>query len=484
VWISPFYPSPMVDFGYDVSDYCNIDPIFGTLEDFELLVKESHTRDIKIIIDFVPNHTSDEHAWFKESSSGRHNNKRDWYVWRDPSQDGGPPNNWKSIFGGSAWQYHPETQQYYLHTFHKRQPDLNWDNAEVREAMKNVVKFWMDKGVDGLRLDAVSWLSKDTRFRNDPLNPSYKPNEDDEYYEIVHSFSCEGPKLFDYLNELIDTVALYENRFMITEAYPDVTGDVAHYLNYYEKLHGSICAPFNFECISLPWDANTYRGFIDVYQESLMPGQPPIYNMGNHDKPRLASRIGRDAARTAAMLLLTLPGMPFIYYGDEIGMHDVKIPENKVKDPSATRQMGGRDPGRTPMQWDASDNAGFSGVEPWLPLADDYEEYNVLLESRNPQSFLDLYKFLLRLRNWSPVMKYGSYRSINVGSDDVFAFVREHDMERYTVVLNFSESEIEIDSKTLKGELIATTYMDNPEPLIINSYLLLRPNEGVIIEAV
>jgi alpha-glucosidase len=482
IWISPFYPSPMADFGYDVSDYTDVDPLFGTLLDFEKLVEEAHHRNIKIIIDFVPNHSSSKHPWFKESASSLNNPKRQWYTWRPPRQDGSPPNNWKSVFGGSAWQLDEKSGQYYLHTFLREQPDLNWDNPEVRAEMKKAAKFWLEMGVDGLRVDAVSWLSKDRKLRDDPLNPAYHKGVDDSYQELVHSFSSQGPHLFDYLNEIIDTAAEYDDRFVITEAYPDSPGDISYYLHFYGKLRTDICAPFNFECLSLPWDASTYRGFIDMYQQALLPGQPPVYNMGNHDKTRLATRIGRDSAKTAAMLLMTLPGMPFIYYGDELGMEDVAVPKDRVKDPFASPDGKGRDVVRTPMLWDTTAHAGFSDIEPWLPVGEGYRKLNAAVQAGDDTSFLNLYKVLLRIRNNVQTIKYGSYWSLDL-NDKIFGFVRENDMERYIILLNFSDTKAVAISKAIRGMVRLSTYMDNSHYSRVYGSLVLRPHEGVIIEA-
>lgn len=481
IWISPFYTSPMADLGYDVSDHRGVDPIFGTMEDFEELVHEAHGRGIRVFIDFVPNHTSDQHPWFKESRSSPDNPYRDWYVWRAAREDGSLPNNWLSVFGGPAWELDKTSGEYYLHTFMKQQPDLNWDNPEVREAMKNNMRFWLDKKVDGFRVDAVSWLSKDPQLRDDPLNPSYHPGQDD-YTKLVHSFSCEGPRLFDYLNEMVDVCAEYGDRFLITEAYSDVPGEISHYLSYYDKLHHNLCAPFNFEAIDFSWDAHTFRGFIDKFQESLLPGQPPIYVMGNHDKPRLATRLGRDSARTAAVLLLSLPGIPFIYYGDELGMANVEIEAGSIGAPPAPHEVTRRYSSRTPMQWNDGDNAGFSSHEPWLPPARDYKDYSVACETIDQRSFLNLYKKLISLRKESPALRFGTYRSLELGPD-VFGFVREMDMERYTVLLNFRGHEAKVHSEALNGEIALSSYMDERNAARIKHELTLRPHEGILIIA-
>lgn len=481
IWLSPFYPSPMADMGYDVCDYRNVDPSFGTLEDFDVLVEAAHRRGVRVFIDFVPNHTSDQHPWFKKSRSSKDNPYRDWYVWRPAREDGDLPNNWLSVFGGSVWELDEATNEYYLHTFMKQQPDLNWDNPAVREAMKENMRFWLARGVDGFRIDAVSWLSKDPELRSDPINPEYHSDQD-HYLKLVHNFSCEGPKLFDYLNEMVDVCAEFGNRFMITEAYPDVPGEISHYLNYYEKLHHNLCAPFNFECIAFPWDAASYRGFIDKFQESILPGQPPIYVMGNHDKPRLATRLGRPSARTAAMLLLTLPGIPFIYYGDELGMGNVKVGEDKQKTPGASKEVTRRYGARTPMQWSDAKNAGFTEGEPWLPPKEDYKEYNVGREMIDKDSFFNLYRRLIDFRKSSPALRFGTYRSIDLG-DKVFGFVRELNMERFTVVLNFSDQEEEVHSKALKGTVVFSTALDGDDFERVKDRLKLRPNEGIVILA-
>ena len=480
IWLSPFYPSPMADFGYDVCDYKGVDKIFGKMEDFDRLIDEAHKRDVRVIIDFVPNHTSSKHPWFLESKASIDNPKRDWYVWHE-GREGKEPNNWISVFGGSAWQKDEFTGQYYMHTFLKEQPDLNWNNPEVRQAMKDNMRFWLDKGVDGFRVDAVSWLSKDKSLRDEPLNPHYREGIDDPFKKLIHSFSSEGDKLFDYLNEMVEVCTQYGERFMITEAYPETDDEISHYIKYYDMLEYAVCAPFNFECITFPWDAPTYRGFIDLFQEALLPGQPPIYNMGNHDKSRLATRIGREAARTAAVLLLTLPGIPFIYYGDEIGMLDTKIPPENFQDPFATEGKS-RDPERTPMQWDNSQYAGFSSKDPWLPVADDHNQYNVVQEAEDPKSSLNLYRLLLRLRNSSEALKHGSYRSLDLGSD-VFGFVRDLDLERYTIVLNFSSEDREIESLGVKGRVVLSSYMDDIALGKVNKHLKLRPHEGLVISA-
>ncbi len=481
IWISPFYPSPMADFGYDVADYCSVDPSYGALNDFDELITKAHQRDIRVIVDFVPNHTSDQHQWFKQSKSSRYDSKRDWYVWRD-GKKGKPPNNWISSFGGSAWEFDKTTGQYYLHTFLKEQPDLNWDNHDVHLAMLSNMRFWLDRGVDGFRVDAVSWLSKDKQFKDDPLNPDYKP-KDDPNFKLLHHFSREGPKLFNYLNEMIDVCAEYDNRFMITEAYPDSDDSRNYYSKYYNHLHHNICAPFNFEAIELAWDARAYRIFINRLQKSILPGQTPIYVMGNHDKPRLASRLGDETARAAAMLLLTLPGMSFIYYGEELGMENAAINPGSINDPYATAKNPGRPQSRTPMQWSPETNAGFSKGQPWLPLSQGYTEKNVHKQMTNPNSFLNLYKTLIRLRTNTPAFKLGSYESLDFG-DQTLGFKRKLDKSEFLIIINFSSQPHIVSSNKIGGRLLLSNYLDILDLPTIERHLSLRPNEGVVISTV
>ncbi len=370
IWLSPFYSSPMADFGYDVSNYEDVDPLFGSLNDFNHLVNEAHRRGIKIFMDFVPNHTSCEHLWFVDSRSSPASLRRDWYVWSDPGSGGGPPNNWLSIFGGPAWEFDTETKQYYLHTFLKEQPDLNWHNPEVRSAMKDMMRFWLNKGVDGFRADAVYWLAKDPELNDDAKNPHFDAARHNPYESLVHTNSRNGPKLFVYLKELAAVVAEYPDRFLVTEVTPEHASNTEEYLSFYTKIDPKVLAPFNFDGLELMWEASKFKRFIDGYQEVMKRGYLPVYVLGNHDKPRLASRIGPTEARAAALMLLTLPGMPFIYYGDEIGMENTKLLYHQHQDQveNVPHSNLGRDPERSPMQWTDAKYGGFSGIKPWLPL--------------------------------------------------------------------------------------------------------------------
>lgn len=473
IWISPFYPSPMKDFGYDISDYCGVDPIFGTLEDFKLLLGAAHSRNIKVMVDFVPNHTSDQHSWFQQSRSSRDDPKRDWYVWRDAKPDGGLPNNWLAHFGGSAWTLDPTTGQYYLHSFLAEQPDLNWDNPQVREAMAAAVRYWMQLGVDGLRVDAINWLSKDQQLRDDPVDPNYIGAN--AYKSLLHTYSSMGPHLYEYLRDIESVLQEFDDRFMIVESYPDINGDQSHYLSFYRELDPRVVAPFNFEGISLPWDASAFRASMNAFVHKLRPSDVAVYSFGNHDKSRLASRFGKETTRTAAMMLLTLPGAPIVYYGDEIGMHDVAIPAEYVQDPFEKNNPGhslGRDPERTPMQWTDEKYAGFSTVDPWLPVSTDYPTNNVSRDLDNPRSLLNLYRQLLRLRTQTAALRSGVFEVIDT-APQVLGYTRSNETESYTILLNFSDQDI--DSHDINGALVVSTH----ERTDFDG--TLRAHEGVIL---
>ncbi|HEY1645346.1 MAG TPA: alpha-amylase family glycosyl hydrolase [Candidatus Saccharimonadales bacterium] len=478
IWISPFYKSPMADFGYDISDYRDVDPIFGSLDDFKRLVQEAHRRDIRVIIDFVPCHTSNEHPWFLESKSSKSSPRRDWYVWKDGSSTHSAPNNWLSVFGGSAWEFDQNTNQYYLHSFLAEQPDLNWDNPEVRAAIKNEIRFWLDLDIDGLRMDAVDRMSKDPKYRDDSINPKYNQTEDDPYIALVHSRSYNGPNLAKYLRELAELVETYKDRFMVIEAYPTKRFDIHPYIKLYRDINSSVCAPFNFEGIFLPWKATEYKSFIDSFQNSLREDDVPIYNFGNHDKSRIATRVGQDKARVIAMLQLTLPGMPIMYYGDELGMEDVNIPKEFIQDPVEKHIPGknlGRDPERTPMQWSGDKNSGFSTSNPWLPVSDDFLTRNVIVQSLANRSTLSLYRQLLTIRNGSDALKYGKYKPVNIDSN-VFGFIREHEGKEIMILANFLDQEIPLSIGINSENIICSTYLDGK-----GSTSRMRKNEALII---
>jgi alpha-glucosidase len=485
IWLSPFYPSPMADFGYDVADYTDVDPLFGDLSTFKELVTRAHRRGLKVIIDFVPNHTSNQHPWFIESRASRHNPKRDWYLWADPKLNGSPPNNWLSVFGGSAWEWDEATGQYYLHSFLKEQPDLNWRNPEVRRAMLDVLRFWLDRGVDGFRIDVIHYLIKDAELRDNPPSTTRRPvgrKNLGPYDAQEHLYDKNRPEVHEVIRDFRRLLDSYDQRVAIGETHlPDLEELIKFYGQRGDELH----MPFNFALIDLPWQAGAFRQEVEAYEAVLPLGAWPNYVLGNHDEHRIASRFGAAQARVAAMLLLTLRGTPTLYYGDEIGMTDVEIPSERQQDPWGKQVLGlglGRDPERTPMQWDARPNAGFSTVEPWLPVAPNYETVNVKAQRADPTSMLSLYRWLIWTRKASPALRSGRYRAVNGVPESCFAYLREQAGQRMLVALNFSDDEHRLSLPDLGvGQLVISTHLDR-EGTIDLTTLHLRGHEGVIVE--
>ena len=489
IWLSPIYSSPMHDFGYDVSDYISIDPMFGTMEDFDSLLKEIHDRGMKLILDLVPNHTSDEHEWFTESRSSRDNPKRDWYIWRDPNLDGGPPNNWLSFFGGSAWTYDKLTGQYYLHQFVKQQPELNFRNPQVLDAIQNVMRFWLDKGVDGFRVDVIWLMLKDDQFRDNPINPGWDGINPHNSLLPVYTENLAG--VHHIIKKMRHVLDEYDERMMVGEIYLPNEELVKYYGSRREDGSFDEChLPFNFQLIHLPWDPQTIQKAVDTYYDVIPEGSWPNWVLGNHDQHRIATRVGHEQARIANMLLLTLWGTPTSYYGDEIGMENVEIPIELMKDPPAVNQpeiahIVGRDPERTPMQWDSSPNGGFTDVdiEPWLPLAKDYKLNNVDRQEGQPTSMLNLYKSLTNLRRSEPALSVGSYESVHISSEHVMAYRRcIEGGNNFLILLNFSEDPQLIDLHYLAkvGTIEISTTMTRKGDVRLSN-LFLEPNEGLLI---
>ncbi len=478
LWISPIFPSPMADFGYDVKNFTDIDPLFGTLDDFKRLLTGAHDRGMRLLLDLVPNHTSDEHPWFIASRADRHNPKRDWYLWRDPGPDGGPPNNWTSYFGGDAWTLDEATGQYYLHLFHVKQPDLNWSNLEVRAAIYWAMRFWLDLGVDGFRIDAMPQMAKDPLWRDDPLNPDWKEGDIPEArLDRIHS--AGGPEIHQIAREMRAVVDAYDDRVLIGEIYLPVLRLMEYYGAELDEVH----LPFNFQLVTLPWNAAVLREAIDTYEAALPPGTWPNWVLGNHDNPRIASRVGAAQARVAQMLLFTLRGTPTCYYGDELGMRDGMIPAEAALDPRERLSPGfGRDPERTPMQWSAGPNAGFSPSTPWLPIAEDYQSVNVEVERDDPRSPLTLVRRLLALRRSLPALTVGSYRTVRVADDDVLAYIREAAGIRTLTVLNLGSTPrmLDVSVAGANGDVLLSTQLDR-EGSVALARLDLRGDEGIIL---
>lgn len=479
IWLSPIFPSPMTDFGYDISDYTGIDPLFGAMEDFDGLVEAAHSHGLKIILDLVPNHTSDQHPWFVESRSSRDNPKRDWYIWCDAEADGVPPNNWLSEFGGSAWSYDEATGQYYYHAFLAQQPDLNWRNPAVREAVYDVMRFWLRKGVDGFRVDVIWHLIKDAEFRDNPPNPFYREGRP-PHEKILTQYSTDQPEVHEVVAEMRRVTEEFGSRVLIGEIYLPLERLVAYYGN---DLRGAQM-PFNFALISTLWSARSIEKIIADYEAALPPGAWPNWVLGNHDRPRVASRVGPDQTRVAAMLLLTLRGTPTLYYGDEIGMRQLTIAPDQVRDPFEKNVPGigvGRDGCRTPMQWDATPNAGFSRATPWLPVADDFMHENVVNLDADEGSILNLYRELIRLRKQTPALTSGDYAPL-AAEGDLLLYRRTSGDKSFVIALNLGAEPVAVTSTSIGSgsEILLSSFLDRQHESVEGS-LDLRGNEGVII---
>lgn len=470
----------MDDFGYDICDYTGIDPLFGTLADFDALVTAAHARGLKVILDLVPNHTSDRHPWFMESRASRDSPKRDWYIWRDGRGEGAPPNNWLSEFGGSSWEFDAATGQYYYHAFLRSQPDLNWRNPDVRRAMHDVMRFWLKRGVDGFRVDVMWHLIKDDMWRDNPENTDFRVGRQ-PYEQLLPLYSTDRPEVHDVIAEMRQVIEEFDDRVLIGEIYLPPQKLVAYYGRDLTGAH----LPFNFSLIAAPWNARAIAHLIDDYETALPAGAWPNWVLGNHDRRRIASRVGRDQACVAAMLLLTLRGTPTLYYGDEIGLPQVEIPPDRARDPWEKNLPGmnlGRDGCRTPMQWDSVQHGGFSIAEPWLPLDADFERQNVAVELSDAGSMLSLYRALIALRRTRPELALGSYRLISV-AEDVLVFERAHRGHRLRIALNFGSKQHALNDANVewRGRILLSTYMDR-QNVATNGELTLRGAEGIVLE--
>jgi alpha-glucosidase len=427
VWLSPIYRSPMADFGYDVADYCDVDPLFGDLATFDALLEEAHARGLRVLLDWVPNHTSDRHPWFVESRSSRSSAKRSWYRWRDGAPDI-PPNNWPAAFGGgSAWTWDEPTEQWYLHTFLPQQPDLDWDEPEVVAAMHDVLRFWLDRGVDGFRADVVHLIGKDPALPDvSALNPA------GGHLSIVGSHDYAGTHLL--LRGIRSVLEEYPDRMMVGEVNLTETSLIAPYLGDDDELH----LAFDFESLSVPWDAAAWRRRIgDV--ESIMGERWPTWVFSNHDQPRIRTRLGGSEARARAALVmvLTLRGTPFLYAGEELGLEDATVPPERVVDP------GGRDGCRAPIPWTIEDDHGWP-AEPWLPWPPEPAERSVEAQRADASSFLHLARAVLAARRGSPAVRSGTLRLLDDAPRGVLAYERAAGDERRRVWVNVGPGSVEL----------------------------------------
>jgi glycosidase len=478
IWLSPHYPSPQDDFGYDVADYVGVDPMYGTLADFDELIDQAHRRDLKVMVDFVPNHSSSRHPWFIESASSVKSPKRDWYVWRDPKPDGSAPNNWVSVFGGPAWEWDEATGQFYLHSFLASQPDLNWRNPELERAMLDALRFWMERGVDGFRIDVAQRCMKDLLLRDNPpaaaIDPtSYKFNA--EWAATEHVYDSADSDIHVLFRKFRVVLDQYPERFSIAEIHEWDWQRWASYFGDGKELH----MPFNFAPLTAGTDPTRLRQILVSMEEALPPGGWPNWVLGNHDERRIATRLGWEQSRAMAVLLLTLRGTPTMYYGDEIGMIETDIPAEQQQDPYGRRVPGqGRDGCRTPMQWTTADHAGFSPPttkSTWLAVHPDFKHHNVDVERDDTASHLHLYRQLLTLRRARPALNRGAIAVLE-SSPEVLAFERSNDGESLFVVANLSATPTRHDRP---GDVLVGT---NQSRVGVSFDGELGPWEAVVID--
>lgn len=476
IWLSPFYPSPQADFGYDVSDYKNVDPLFGTLADFDTLVAEAHRRGIRVVVDLVLNHTSDQHPWFIESRSSRENPKRDWYLWQKK------PNNWQSIFGGGGWEWDEKTGEYYFHMFLKQQPDVNWRNPEARREMLDVFRFWAERGVDGFRLDVFNAYFKDERFRDNPRKFGLRG-----FDRIQHIYDIDQPEMYPLLNEIRALLDSYPERYAVGETFLASPEKAASYCGP-DKLH----AAFNFDFLFRKFSAADFAAGIQKWTQAIGEDAWPNYVLSNHDQPRSATRYtqGEDDARAKVALgmLLTLRGTPFLYYGEEIGMRDISLKRNEIQDPPGKYYWPfykGRDGCRSPMQWNASPFAGFSTVKPWLPVHPNYATRNVAAQQTDPHSLFHFVKKLLALRKEYPALQRGGFRLFFRADTGVLAYERALGDQRLLVYINFTgkmnTASLARDTDPHTTKLLLST--NREELRVYADQFLLNPYEMTILLA-
>ena len=494
IWLCPVYKSPNDDNGYDISDYRNIMDEFGSMSDFDELLAGCHKRGIKLIMDLVVNHSSDEHAWFEESRLSKDNPYRDYYIWK-PGKNGGPPNDWQAFFGGSAWEHDELTDEYYLHLFTTKQPDLNWENPKVREEVADIVKFWFDKGVDGFRMDVISLISK---------RPAYDDMVSDVFEDTIRRQYANGPRIHEFLHELNKNVLSKYDIMTVGEG-PGIT--LEHGLNYVDESREELDMVFHFDHMFIdfgpggkfdpqPFDLVDFKNVFTQWDEKLKgKGWGSIF-LGNHDFPRIVSRFGNDkdyhnkSAKLLAMLLLSLRGTPYIYQGDEIGMTNVafettydyrdietinyfKSLELEGKNPlhfmPNVHKMG-RDNARTPVQWSDEPNGGFSLVEPWIRSNPNYADINVEYQERNSKSILNFYREMVALRKANPTLVYGDYESIMNDHPHIYAYRRWDETHEFLVVLNMSELTIDFQPILTGLELLLYNYDDSTEDLLMRPW--------------
>jgi alpha-glucosidase len=443
---------------------------------FDRLLEALHDRGIRLVLDVVPNHTSDQHPWFVDSRSARDSDRRDWYVWADPGPDGGPPNNWLSRFGGSAWTLDEKTGQYFYHAFLQEQPDLNWHNPAVREAFAETLRFWLRRGVDGFRIDASAVLAEDPLLRNDPPNPDFEADSTPPPERLKRVFTDGRPETMDYLEELRAAVDEFPDKVLLGE----VQGGIDRIGRFYGEARPRFHLPLNTLLLDTAWDADSVAAYVDLYLNAIPDGAWPVWMIGSHDKPRIASTLGEARARLAALLLLTLPGSPIFYAGDEIGALNVNVPANRVRDPFERLLPGyglNRDPERAPLRWTAEQYGGFTTAEPWLPMGDAGTHPNVEAQRDDPTSTLLLYRTLIRLRHDEAALRPREYQPLRTRGS-VVMFERGSGPERLLVLANLKNEPAELDD--VAGAVLVSTQRERAGEACRDGLRLL-PYEGVVL---
>jgi len=484
IWLSPIYLSPKIDFGYDVQDYYQIDSDYGNMNDFENLLKECNLRNIKVIMDLILNHTSNKHEWFLESSSSENNNKRDWYIWCK-AKNKKPANNWQSVFGGSAWEYDCTTDSFYLHSFYKEQPDLNWRNKEMADEFFKIIKFWLDKGIDGFRLDVINMIVKDKKFRNNPL-----------IYKIPflqkNKFNRNRPYAYKIIKKLRTLINKYENRVLIGEIYVLPPGNSKTVYKYIRNDKKRLHMAFDFSLIFKRFSAINFYNYVKKWNNKVSNVEWACHVFSNHDLGRSINRFTfrlnkEEKARLIAMFQLTIPGTPFIYYGEEIGMMSLNISKNDIKDKLGKKLWpiySGRDKYRTPMQWNDGLNAGFTNAKPWLPVHNNYKNKNVELQMKESKSILNLYCKLIEIRKTYKSLHKGLWKPYLKGKNGILAYFRQIDNEEMLIILNFSSSAKEVhlpDSELYNLEI--STNGENYEGIIKNK-ININPYQGYVLRRI
>jgi len=472
LWLAPFYKTEFFDIGYDVSDYCAVDPRFGTLGDFQQLLEEAHRRDLRIIIDYVPNHTSHKHPWFLQSRESRTNRYRDYYLWADPAPDGGAPNNWINRFGLSAWTFDEKTDQYYFGSFAPEQPDLNWRNPAVIDEMFGVLRFWLGMGVDGVRVDAMAHLIKDKRLRRNPRDPSYTDKLEPSN-KLAPFYSQNQPELLRVIFDMKEAIAQYPDRVFMGEVFLS-----AEQISIFQRAGADLL--LSTSMLQGEFEPNHLQHSIDNIEATTAQDSWPARASGDHDLNRLASRVKPEQLRMAALLQLTVRGTPTMYYGEELGLKDGHVPSERMVDPSGRNDPRyGRDRYRLPMPWTSGKNAGFSEGTPWLPIDDETASKNVAGQERDSDSLLQFYRRLIKLRSSTPALITGDYTPLEA-PESVLAFRRSDERSGLMIALNFQKQSVTWPMPNTKATVLLSTHARSS--CCSDNELVLAPNEGVIVE--